>query len=161
VCGDQIIMSGIPEADSAIPFNMNMKWQPSGTVHTVQEQLFARSPGHMSKIKAVAHVITSDFCKGKPYPDPKFAAFWDVILRSLVKKNASISKDHAASTITTENIHRPPALMMAAADYSAISLTTHLTAYTVSHPRIQCCSNLEHPDPSRHTKRRSHNGVST
>ena len=55
-------------------------------VYTVQEQLFAWSPGHMSKIKPVPHAITSDFCKGKPYPDPQFAAFWDVILRSLVKK---------------------------------------------------------------------------
>jgi len=76
------------------------------------------------------------------------------------KKSAGISEDPAAS-ITTGNIHRPSALMMGAAGYSAMSPTTHLTGYTASHPRIQCCSNLNHPDPSGHTKPRSHNEVST
>ena len=66
----------------------------------------------MSKIKPVAHVTTTDFCKAKPYPDPKFAALWHVIPYSLVKKSAGISENSAASNITTENIHRPSALMM-------------------------------------------------
>jgi len=106
-------------------------------------------------------VTTSDFHKGKPYPDPKFAALWDVIPWSLVKKSAGISEDPAASNITTTNIHCPSALMMDAAGFSAMSLTTHQTAYKASQPRTHCCSNLKHPDPPGHTKPRSRNEVST
>lgn len=96
------ILSSIPEGDSAISFIMKMKLQPSGTVYTVQKQLFVRSPGHMSKIKAVAHVTTSDFCKRKPHHDPKYAAFWDVIPWSLVKKKCWHFRGPCC-LITTEN----------------------------------------------------------
>ena len=43
------------------------------------------SRNHMPKIKALAHVTTSNFCKGKPYPVPKIDSFWDVIPWSLAK----------------------------------------------------------------------------
>jgi len=67
----------------------------------------------MSKIKAVVYVTTSNFCKGKPYPDPKFAAFWDVIPWSLLKKCWHFK---GPCFLQHHNTHRPSALTMDVAD---------------------------------------------